>query len=259
VTVAVTDAGLNDPYATLTATLPVSVAGSRVIASGVTDLTIARLFDPVTRRVPVPQPGRVLVQDDFSGAALDPAWQWVREDPNATVAGGTLNWPTEAADLTGASNNAGVLLRDAPAGDYLVETKVSLDLGVDTVRNFEQAGLIAYQSDDSFVRVGDVAIWNTRQVEFGKEMPFAGSTSYGGTLLGPPGPTTWLRLTHRVNPATGEHLFRAASSPDGVHWTWGGTWTLPAGPTPRIGLIAHGGNVPPVNAAFDYFRVSTLR
>jgi len=152
-----------------------------------------------------------------------------------------------------------VLLRDAPAGDYLVETKVTLDLGVDTVRNFEQAGLIAYQSDDSFVRLGDVAIWNTRQVEFGKEMPFAGSTSYGGTLLGPPATTTWLRLAHRVNPATGEHLFRAASSPDGVHWTWGGTWTLPAGPTPRIGLVSHGGNVPPVTAAFDYFRVSTLR
>jgi len=135
--------------------------------------------------------------------------------------------------LTGTSNNAGVLLRDAPAGDYLVETKISLDLGVDTVRNFEQAGLIAYQGDDSFVRVGDVAIWNTRQVEFGKEMPYAGSTSYGGTLLGPPGPTTWLRLAHTVDPVSGEHRFRAASSPDGRHWTWGGTWTLPAGPAPR--------------------------
>jgi arabinan endo-1,5-alpha-L-arabinosidase len=258
-TVSVTDAGLNDPYATLTATLPASVAGTRLVPVGVRDLTVAPLFRPVTQRVPVPRPGAVLVQDDFSGTALDPAWQWVRQDPAATVAGGTLNWPTEAADLTGTSNDAGVLLRAAPAGDYLVETKISLDLGEDTVRNFEQAGLIAYQDDDSFVRVGDVAIWNTRQVEFGKEMPYAGSTSYGGTLLGPPGPTTWLRLAHTVNQATGEHLFRAASSPDGVHWTWGGTWTLPAGPTPRIGLISHGGDVPPVTAAVDYFRVSTLR
>ena len=257
-TVSVTDAGLNDPYATLTATLPASVAGTRVVPVGVRDLTVAALFRPVTRAVPVPRPGAVLVQDDFSGTALDPAWQWVRQDPAATVAGGTLNWPTQAADLTGASNNAGVLLRDAPAGDYVVETKISLDLGEDTVRNFEQAGLIAYQDDDSFVRVGDVAIWNTRQVEFGKEMPYAGSTSYGGTLLGPPGPTTWLRLAHTTN-AAGEHVFRAASSPDGQTWTWGGTWTLPAGPTPRIGLISHGGNVPPATAAVDYFRVSTLR
>ncbi|HEV7656621.1 MAG TPA: family 43 glycosylhydrolase [Mycobacteriales bacterium] len=258
-TVSVTDAGLADPYRTLTAQLPVSVAGTRVLPAGITDLTVAPLARPVTRPLPRPRPGATLTEDDFTGTALDPAWQWVRQDPQATVAGGVLSWPTEAADLTGTGNDAGVLLRAAPAGDYLVETKVHLDLGVDTVRNFEQAGLVAYQSDDSFVRVGDVAIWNTRQVEFGKEMPFAGSTSYGGTLLGPPGPTTWLRLAHTVDRATGEHRFRAASSPDGQHWTWGGTWTLPAGPAPRIGLVSHGGNVPPVTAAFDYFRVSTLR
>lgn len=182
----------------------------------------------------------------------------MREDPAATVGGGVLSWPTQAADLTGTSNDAGVLLRNAPAGDYLVETKIELDLGEDTVRNYEQAGLVAYQSDDSFVRLGDVAIWNTRQVEFGKEMPYAGSTSYGGTLVGPPGPTTWLRLAHTVDQVTGEHRFRAASSPDGRTWTWGGTWTLPAGPTPRIGLVSHGGNVPPVTAHVDWFRVSTL-
>jgi hypothetical protein len=86
--------------------------------------------------VPVPQPGQVLLQDDFAGTALDPAWQWVREDPAATVGGGTLNWPTEPADLVGTANDAGVLLRDAPADDYLVETKVTLDLGLDAVRNF---------------------------------------------------------------------------------------------------------------------------
>ncbi len=259
VTVAVTDVGLNDPYGTLTATLPASVGGSRLVPVGVSDLTVAPLFAPVARRLPVPRPGQLLVEDEFDGTALDPAWQWVRRDPAATVAGGTLDWPTEAADLVGTGNDAGVLLRDAPAGDYLVETKVRLDLGVDTVRNFEQAGLVAYQSDDSFVRVGDVAIWDTRQVEFGKEMPYAGALSYGGTLLGPPATTTWLRLAHTVDPVTGEHRFRAASSPDGQHWTWGGTWTLPAGPAPRIGLVSHGGNVPPATAMFDYFRVSGLR
>ena len=34
-----------------------------------------------------------------------------------------LRWPTEAADLTGTANTAGVLLRTAPPGDYIVETK----------------------------------------------------------------------------------------------------------------------------------------
>lgn len=67
--------------------------------------------------------------------------------------------------------------------------------------------------------------------------------------------TTWLRLAHTVDPRTGEHVFREASSTDGSHWTWVGTWTLPAGITPRIGLVSMGGNQPPATARFDYVRV----
>ena len=78
------------------------------------------------------------------------------------------------------------MLRDAPAGDYTVETKLTIDLGVDTVRNYQQGGLIAYVNDDLWTRLSHVAIWNTRQTEFGKEMPFAGATSFGGMLVGPP-------------------------------------------------------------------------
>jgi len=70
---------------------------------------------------------------------LDPAWTWVRPDAAAHIEGGSRAWPTEASDLVGTANTAGVLLRDAPAGDYVAETKVILDLGTDTVRNYEQA------------------------------------------------------------------------------------------------------------------------
>ena len=48
---------------------------------------------------------------------------------------------------------------------------------------------------------------------------------------------------------------RAGTSRDGVHWTWGGTWTLPAGTEPRIGLVSHGGDAPQATARFDYLRV----
>ena len=106
----------------------------------------------------------------------------------------------QGADLTGPSNNAGVLLRDAPAGNWIAETKLTLPLGEDTVRNYQQAGLIAYVDDDQFARLSAVAIWNTRQVEFGYEIPYAGATSYGGTIAGTPGErTTWLRLAHRTD------------------------------------------------------------
>jgi Glycosyl hydrolases family 2, sugar binding domain len=98
-------------------------------------------------------------------------------------------------------------------------------------------------------------IWQT---EFGKEMPFADATSFGGMLAGPPDETTWLRLSHRIDLQNGEHEFRAASSRDGEHWIWGGTWTLPEGTMPRIGLISLGKRDPndsSATARFDYFRV----
>ncbi|MDG4826243.1 family 43 glycosylhydrolase [Asanoa sp. WMMD1127] len=191
--------------------------------------------------------------DDFT-AGLDPAWSWVRLDPDAVVTGGALRWPTQAADLVGTVNDAGVLLRDAPAGDYVVETKLTIDLGVDTVRNYQQAGLVVYAGDDDFARLSHVAIWNTRQIEYGRELPYAGRLSYGGMVETPPADTTWLRLAHRVD-ATGEHEYRAATSLDGRHWTWGGVWTFPAGVTPRIGLVSHGGDNPQATARFDYVRL----
>jgi beta-xylosidase len=227
------------------------------------DVTVAPLYRPVTATAPVPQVGPVVESDEFTDG-LGAGWTWVRE-PTGTAAprveNGRLVWPTQAADLVGTGNNASVLLRDAPAGDYTVETKVTIDLGVDTVRNFQQAGLVVYNSDDNFLRFTHVAIWNTRATEYGKEQVEAGQPAYGSMLVAPPADTTWLRLSHRVSPETGEHVYRAGVSTDGAHWIWGGSWTLPAGTNPRIGLVSHGAGgpgaetVPPAIAQFDYVRI----
>ena len=200
---------------------------------------------------PTARPGRVAFTDDFAGTDVGPGWTWIRRDDRAVVSGGALRWPTQAADLVGTGNTAAVLVRDAPRGDYVVETKLSIDLGVDTVRNYQQAGLIVYAGDDDFARLSHVAIWNTRQLEFGRELPYAGRLSYGGMVEGPPAETTWLRLAHTV--VGGEHRYRAGWSTDGRTWSWGGTWTFPATVTPRIGLISHGGDG--AQAVFDYVRV----
>ena len=80
-----------------------------------------------------------------------------------------------------------------------------------------------------------------------------GATIFGGAILGTPAPTVWLRLAHTLT-RTGEHRYRAATSRDGTHWTWGAVWTFPAGTAPQIGLVAHGGANPPVSATFDYLR-----
>ncbi|MGW5673174.1 family 43 glycosylhydrolase, partial [Micromonospora sp. NPDC003776] len=251
---------LGDPLAVVSLALTGPAAGPLTLfaedgTAEFDNVSAARLYRPVRHPVAPPTVGPLLPDwsDEFDGG-LDPAWQWVRRNPAATVADGALRWPVEATDLVGTGNTAGVLLRDAPAGDYVAETRVTLDLGEDTVRNYQQAGMVAYVDDDRFARLAQVAIWNTRQVEYGYELPFAGQTVYGGSIVGTPATTTWLRLAHHVDPVTGEHEFRAASSRDGVRWTWGAVWTFPADTTPRIGLVAQGGATPPVTAEFDYLR-----
>ncbi|SCG68051.1 family 43 glycosylhydrolase [Micromonospora inositola] len=253
-------ARLGDQLAVVTLRLTHPVAGPlTLLAEGGTaefdNVSAARLYRPARQAVAPPTAGPLLPawSDEFDDG-FDPAWRWVRQDPAATVRDGALRWPVESADLVGTGNTAGVLLHDAPSGDYVAETKVTLDLGEETVRNYQQAGMVAYVDDDRFARLSQVAIWNTRQVEYGYELPFAGQPVYGGNIVGTPATTTWLRLAHHVDAATGEHEFRAGSSRDGVHWTWGGVWTFPADTTPRIGLVAHGGAEPPVTAEFDYLR-----
>lgn len=252
------EARQSGPIVSLALTVP--VAGVPVAGftgrGDVDEFSVQRLYRPVTHLVPPPALGRVAWSDEFTGGTLGAGWSWVRPDPAVTVAGGSLNWPVENADLTGTGNNASVLLRDAPAGNWTAETKLTLDLGVDEVRNYQQAGLIAYAGDDDFARLDVVSIWNTRQIEYGRELPYAGALAYGGITVGTPGVTTWLRLVHRLGPG-GEHLFRSSTSTDGHTWTLGGVWTFPAGAQPRIGLASHGGSTPPATAQFDYFRIYT--
>ena len=263
-TATVSHARLGDPLATLRLRLRgigrlgragVAAQGAGVDVDNLSVLPAARLVhDLAADRVPARLDRSA--SDEFSGA-LGTGWSWVRRDANATVASGRLRWPVETADLTGPGNDAGVLLRDPGAGSWTVQTKVTTDFGVDTIRNFQQAGLIAYVGDDLFTRFSTVAIWNTRQTEFGKEMPYAGRLPYGGTIVGPPADTTWLRLTHRLDPANGEHELRAWSSRDGRSWVKGGVWTLPAEAKLKVGLVAHGRTAgdPQGTGEFDYFRL----
>jgi hypothetical protein len=258
---ALSHARLGDPLAVITLQLPRSLRSGAGRAGALTpeessaaNVTVASPATPVTALAVEPVPSTLVpgASDEFDGSAPGPGWSWVRPDPAVSVAGGALRWPTEAADLTGTSNNAGVLLRDVGDADWTVATKVTIDLGTDTVRNFQQAGLIVYVTDDLFTRLSHVAIWNTRQTEFGKEMPYAGGLSYGGTIVGPPAETTYLRITHHRDPANGEHELRAWSSRDGSTWVKGGVWTLPADAHLRVGLVSHGGAG--ATAQFDWFR-----
>ena len=205
----------------------------------------------------VPRTGKQLAGDEFDGG-LGADWSWVRQDSAAVVADGKLSWPLENADLVGAANNAGLLFHTTPAGDsWIAETKLHLDTGEGDVRNYQQAGMVAYLNDSDFARLGNVSIWKTRQTEYGRELvarPSDGATSYGAAAIGRSAPTLWMRLAYHQN-ATGEHVYRAGTSVDGRNWTWGASWVLPA--AARIGLYAHGeftGANPPPVATFDYLK-----
>jgi arabinan endo-1,5-alpha-L-arabinosidase len=171
---------------------------------------------------------------------------------------------TQAADLYVDSNNASVLTRPAPDGNYVVETKVRLSVPAEgCCFNYVQAGLVIYGSDDAFVKLATVSIWNTRQSEFAKEVAVvpAGYPRYGNTVVGPPGEWTWLRIVAREDVADsvggaygGTERYTAYTSHDGLTWTRGGTWTHQLGDDARVGLVAMGGSG--FRADFAYVRAS---
>ena len=234
------------------------------------NISLAPAARPVTERVADPEPGALLPDssDEFEGPVPGEdgsGWSWVRGPADGVrLADGDLTWPTQRAELYLGTNTASVLTRDAPEGDFLVETKLELD-GVGVNR---QAGLVLYGDDDQFVKLVHSQVGLQRkpgsvsqQVEFTKEAPRPTTTPptavYSAPMWGAaPGATTWLRLYARADVANGEYEVRMASSTDGETWRWGGVWTLPDDKDLRIGLVAM--NTPGATARFDYVRTHAM-
>lgn len=233
----------------------------------------ARLYEPVTERVPEPATGRLLPgrSDEFDSAAVpgtEPGspWRWLRGPaPGVAADGGDLVWPTQNGELHLTSNSASVLLRDAPEGDYTVTTKLDFD----PAQPNQQAGLLLYANDDKYFKMTHSVLPLNRGggtvldvSEFGKEgerpttsppTPVAGAPMFGG----PTADTMWLRLSYRHDGANGEHEVRAATSRDGRTWVHNGVWTLPGDERLQIGLVSM--NKEGAVAKFDYVRTHRSR
>lgn len=197
--------------------------------------------------------------DEFDLPSLDPAWTWVRAPAPSSWGfdSGALRWDTQSADLHEGNNTASVLTRAAPDEDFVVETRVHLDVPPSgCCRNFVQAGLVLYENDDAYVRLTHVSMWETRQTEFGKEWSGVpvGYPRYGNSVVGPPSDWTWLRLLRRRDGA-GDRI-AAWTSRDGVDWTRGGTWRHDLGSSLKIGLVSMGGSGHV--ARFDWVRTFAL-
>jgi arabinan endo-1,5-alpha-L-arabinosidase len=208
------------------------------------------------------EPGRPYrsLSDDFTGSTLSSQWTWIRQpDPSTySVSGGNLSWQTQNADLhPPATPLASVLTEPAPRGDYLVDTKVSVNVApTGCCQNYVQGGLLIYGDDGNYVKLASVSIWNTRQTEFGKEQSPqpAGYPNYGNTVVGPVADWTYLRIVHRSR--HGLDYYTAYTSLDGRHWDHGGTWTHKFGSAARIGLISMGGSG--FTSTFAYVHVTAL-
>ena len=142
-----------------------------------------------------------------------------------------------------------MLLRDAPEGDYTVETRLSLPFQGSTGN--ARAGLIAWASRTESLQLAPTRTGAVRQAFL---WPGADDSPWPEAIqLGPSADTMWLRLRHTRQPDTGEHLFQAATSLDGRHWQWGSFWHLPAETGPlQFGLVSMGGTG--TTARFDYVR-----
>ena len=233
-----------------------------------------------SRLVKPQDPNKLLVRysDEFSGTSLGSEWSWEAGEkapanpPVHGVSNGVLTVEMQHADQYVDSNNAYVLVRDAPAGDYVVETKVRVSVPDEgCCFNYAQAGLLVYDDQDNYVKLTNTSIWNTRQTEFAKEInPVpAGWSRYGNTVVGPPSEEwTYLRivverLTGAESAAAGgdTESYTAYTSQDGQTWVRGGTWTHSLGTDAQIALAAFGLTDPAqtFTAEFDYVRVYSLK
>jgi arabinan endo-1,5-alpha-L-arabinosidase len=216
-------------------------------------------YQPVAAPPSLPGTRLAGASDELNGARLAPRWSWVRRPPASTyrLTGTALRMRTRPGDL--APGGAPVLTERAPAGSYVVETAVRLDLPrAGRVRTRVGAGLVVYAGDERYVSLLHRAQDTIRVTQFAKQVP-AGDPRLprrGAMSVGPPGDLTVLRLVHRL--AGGHELFTAYTRQGGRPWVRGGTWVYDGlGAVGRIGLVALGGTG--FTASFQYVRAWTLR
>jgi arabinan endo-1,5-alpha-L-arabinosidase len=212
-------------------------------------------------------PGTLIPQlsDEFDGTSFNWNWAAGRVPADGTyglTANSTFSFAVQARDLYQDRNDASVLIKPTPTGNFIVETKVHLAIAGDfTNHNYTQAGLVIYGDDNNYIKLVHVAINGTRQTEYAKEIPTG--QRYGNTFIGPPADWTYLRIIRRTNPSNGEENYTAYTTTQTdvndrpVNWIRGGTWTHRLGANAKIGLVAMSGSG--YTAQFDYVRVSSVQ
>lgn len=191
--------------------------------------------------------------DDFD-RALAPGWSWVDEDSthwSLMDTPGALRIMTQGESLYRAGQPRNLLLRDAPATDFEITTKVTFD----PQDNFQQAAILIYQDEDNFVLLNrgfcgigtcpgsGIFLDNVMNGKRDEE----NSPQRASSLQ-----TTWLRLRKEGIQYIG---FYSAD-----RQTWEELGRVENAMTPaKVGLMANNANadpsVPQIPADFDFFTV----
>jgi hypothetical protein len=91
--------------------------------------------------------------DEFNGGSPGNKWEWVREN-NATHSlsdkSGSITITSEPGDVSEGSNNAKNILLQSANNDWTIESKL---VGSRAPSQPENAGIIAYENDDNFVKL----------------------------------------------------------------------------------------------------------
>jgi hypothetical protein len=92
--------------------------------------------------------------DEFKSGTLDKQWSWIRENPanrSLSKKPGSLVITSEKGDITNSDNNAANILLQSANTDWTIESKITCS---GKPSGFSQnAGILAYQDDDHFVKL----------------------------------------------------------------------------------------------------------
>jgi alpha-glucuronidase len=222
-------------------------------------------------------------EEEFDDDELGEDWEIVRENAstlNLTSVPGALTITADAGDIRGNNANAqNIVLRDAPDGDWVIESKV--DFSRKPTVNNEQGGIIAYTDDNNYVML----VWKmrasngnaqqgTHAVEFVRQQGNSASpiASYykdvSELAAGLGQDQIWLRLEKRGNAYIGYF------SNNGENWkpvkladrtqATANTNALTLNVAPeKVGVIAMNqtanvSQLPPMDVSYDYFKVSAI-
>src|SRR5215472_17000890 len=91
--------------------------------------------------------------DDFNLATLNPQWSFLHGTPNYAMTASGYLVHSVAADPVGNMAAVPMACEGAPPGDFMIETKLDIDLPTSGKgQDFAQAGLLIYGDDRNFIR-----------------------------------------------------------------------------------------------------------